>query len=140
MEETDFVSIAMSLGISHQIATSQRKTEQIKEIANKVPTDRNELADCMIPEHFQKEYGDRLLKNINHYIKSENLEGIIDARPKKKSKREVAPESKPLQIIDDEFDDGIDYAAIEMPVTQPSGVASSSNSNAKKSTESSYFS
>ena len=117
------------------------KTEQIKEIANKAPTDRNELADCMLPEHFQKEYGDRLLKNINAYIKSEKLQEIIEARPKKKSKRDVASESKTLEIFDDEFDDGIDYAAIEMPVTQASGKNMASLSDSKnKSTESSYFS
>jgi bisphosphoglycerate-dependent phosphoglycerate mutase len=61
----------------------------MKEIAAKVPTSRDELAECQIPEHFQEEYGDRLLKNINAYIESENLHEIIERRPRKKLKRKM---------------------------------------------------
>ena len=59
----------------------------MKEIASKVPTTSDELAECMVPEHFQKEYGERLLKNINAYIESENLREIIEKQPRKKQKR-----------------------------------------------------
>jgi len=88
----------------------------------------------MLPENFQKEYGDRLLKNINAYIESEKLQScIVENRRTKKRKRDDV-------IVVDEFDDGIDYAAIELPVTQNSGEPSASSSGSKlKSKKSSYF-
>ncbi|KAK1735578.1 ATP-dependent DNA helicase, RecQ family [Skeletonema marinoi] len=107
--------------------------EQTKEIATKVPTNLEELAECMLPENFQKEYGDRLLKNINAYIDSEKLHSCIENRPTKKHKRGDAPDSQDVIIVD-EFDDGIDYAAIELPVTQ-----NSSSDSKLKSKKSSYF-
>jgi ribonuclease D len=61
--------------------------DQTKEIATKVPTNLDELAECMVPKKFQEEYGDRLLKNINAYIKSENLQGFIENRPQKKQRK-----------------------------------------------------
>jgi hypothetical protein len=124
----------------HAIDWNILNGEQAKEIATKVPTNLEELAECMIPEHFQKEYGDRLLKNINAYIESEKLQGCIESRPAKKRKRE-APDSQDVIIVDDEFDDGIDYAAIAMPVSQSSGKpsAASSSDSKLKSKNSSYF-
>ena len=107
--------------------------DQAKEIATKAPTNLEELAECMLPENFQKEYGDRLLKNINAYIESEKLQSIVEKRRTKKRKRDDV-------IVVDEFDDGIDYAAIELPVTQNSGDQSASSSGSKlKSKKSSYF-
>ena len=94
-------------------------------VATQVPTKLEELADCELPENVQKQYGERLIKNINAYIEQENLHHIIQNRPKKKLKLAVEgndAESKPILIdihdSEDEFDDGIDYAAIEMPVTK----------------------
>ncbi len=108
--------------------------DQAKEIATKAPTNLDELAECMLPENFQKEYGDRLLKNINAYIESEKLQSVIEKRRTKKRKRDDV-------IVVDEFDDGIDYAAIELPITQNSGEqsASSSGSKLKSKKKSSYF-
>ena len=51
--------------------------EQMKEIAAKVPTTPDELAECMVPEHLQKEYGDRLLESINAFIESENIQDQV---------------------------------------------------------------
>jgi hypothetical protein len=119
--------------------------EQMKEIASKVPTTSDELAECMVPEHFQKEYGERLLKNINAYIESENLRDIIEKQPRKKQKRKGndAADQDVIVVDDDEFDDGIDYAAIEMPGSQNSGKQLSSSSGSKmsngESKKSSYF-
>ena len=114
--------------------------EQISEIANKAPTTLEEVADCMLPEHFQKEYGDRLLKNINAYIESEKLQGCIENRPRKKRKSDLSSGESQDVIILDEFDDGIDYAAIEMPGTQQSVKQSLSSPLSKlKSKKSSYF-
>ena len=112
---------------------------QTKEIATKVPTNKEELAECMLPENFQKEYGDRLLKNINAYIQSENLKKCIEERQAKKRKTDNASNGNDVIVVD-EFDDGIDYAAIELPATQNSGEPSSSSSASKlKSKKSSYF-
>ncbi len=57
-------------------------SEQMKEIAAKVPTTPDELAECLVPEHFQEEYGDRLLKCINAYIEYGNLYEVIAKRPR----------------------------------------------------------
>ena len=73
----------------------------MKEIAAKVPTNKEELAECMIPENFQKEYGDRLLKIINSYIEMENLQKCIDDRQAKKRKKDLEE--------DGEEDDNSDY-------------------------------
>ena len=59
------------------------------EVATKVPTTPDELAECMVPEYFEEEYGDRLLSVINAYIDSENLHEIIEKRPRKKLKRKM---------------------------------------------------
>ena len=116
-------------------------SNQAKEIAIKVPTNKEELAECMLPEKFQKEYGDRLLKNINHYIQQEKLQKCIEDRQAKKRKTDNASNDNNVIVVDDEFDDGIDYAAIELPATQNSGEpsASSSSTSKLKSKKSSYF-
>ena len=120
-------------------------SDAMQEIASKVPTTSDELAECMVPEHFQKEYGERLLKNINAYVESENLRGIIEKQPRKKQKRkgDDAADEDVIVVDDDEFDDGIDYAAIEMPGSQSSGKQLSSSSGSKmsngESKKSSYF-
>ena len=91
-------------------------------VAKLVPTQLDELVDCEIPENVQKQYGERLIKNINAYIEQENLLHFIQNRTKKKLKTTMEgndTESKPILIdiqdSDDEFDDGIDYAAINLP-------------------------
>ena len=96
-------------------------------VAKLVPTQIEELADCEIPENVQKQYGERLIKNINAYIEQENLLRFIQNRPKKKLKTTMEAddaENKPILIhiqdSDDEFDDGIDYAAINLPTGKPS--------------------
>ena len=38
----------------------------------------------MIPEFFQKEYGDRILKNINAFIESANLQDSESAKKRKR--------------------------------------------------------
>ena len=117
-------------------------SNQAKEIAIKAPTNKEELAECMLPENFQKEYGDRLLKMINAYIQQENLQKCIEDRQAKKRKTENSSNDNDVIVVDDEFDDGIDYASIELPATQNSGepsAASSSSTSKLKSKKSSYF-
>ena len=76
-------------------------SNQAKEIAAKAPTNKEELAECMLPENFQKEYGDRLLKNINAFIQQENLQKCIEDRQAKKRKKDSEE--------DCEEDDNSDY-------------------------------
>ncbi|KAL7445801.1 hypothetical protein ACHAXM_011372 [Skeletonema potamos] len=59
---------------------------QMKEVANKVPTNLDELAECNVSENFRKEYGARLVKNINACVESETLRGCFEKSPRKKRK------------------------------------------------------
>ena len=58
-------------------------------IANEVPTTIEELADFELPQNVIKQYGERLVKNFNAFIKQENLQKYIDARPQKKKQKTV---------------------------------------------------
>jgi hypothetical protein len=130
--------------------------QQMKAIASEAPTTMDELAGCGLPENVQKTYGERLLKNVNAYIDSENLQSSLANRPKKKSKADSIPvaasaagAAKPSVIdIDDsgdEFgDDGIDFSAIELPSSENPGTSitldeNKSISKLKSSKSSSYF-
>eukprot|EP00956_Cyclotella_meneghiniana_P023235 scaffold44786_cov61-Cyclotella_meneghiniana.AAC.11 len=61
-------------------------TDQIKHIAAKVPTTTEELTGCDLPENIVTTYGERLLKNINEFIETNDLQNCFDDHPKKKSK------------------------------------------------------
>jgi hypothetical protein len=77
-------------------------------VAKLVPTKIDELADCEIPENVQKQYGERLIKNINAYIEQENLLRFIQNRTKKKPKTTMEGndrESKPILIDIQDSDD-----------------------------------
>jgi hypothetical protein len=126
--------------------------QQVKVIAAQAPTTIEELGECGLPENVQKNYGERLLKNINTYIEMEKLESYLEARPKKKPKSDslsVAAEKAVhvINILDDsgdEFnDDGIDYSAIPLPSSQPSPDLKADRTKSKlkssKKTSSSYF-
>ena len=76
-------------------------SNQAKEIAIKVPTNKEELAECMLSDNFQKEYGDRLLKHINAYIQLNDLQKCIEDRQAKKRKKDSEE--------DCEEDDNSDY-------------------------------
>lgn len=97
--------------------------QKMANVATHVPTTLDELAECELPQNVQKQYGERLIKNINAYIEQEKLQKYIENRPKKKHKAAADmsnPESKPILIDvpdsdNDEFEDDIDYGAIEIP-------------------------
>ena len=89
-------------------------------IANEVPTTMEELADCELPQNVIKQYGERLIKNVNAFIEQENLQRYIDVRPKKKQKPNVVEDSKPsagskpiINVLDseDEFGNNDDEIA-----------------------------
>jgi ribonuclease D len=60
--------------------------QKMANVATLVPTTLDELADCELPQNVQKQYGERLIKNINAYIEQENLQHCVENRPKKKWK------------------------------------------------------
>ena len=126
-------------------------------LAAQVPTSMEDLS-CVagLGENVVKEYGERLVKNIKAFVEQENLQKYIDRRPAKKprttessssasatsgkkqsstNRTNVKSDSEPNAVIDidDEFDVGIDFGAIEIP----SSKASSSKKNQPK--KSSYF-
>lgn len=121
---------------------------QMTNVAKQVPTTIEELSDCELPQNVIKQYGERLVKNINAYIEQGKLQRYIENRPKKKqkttnvesnsdnqailldqSKQKTTNVARVIQVdqSDDEFaDDGIDWeSAVKMPVTQPNNAVSS---------------
>lgn len=104
-------------------------------ICNEVPTTVAELnALGVLGENVVKEYGERLVKNINAFIATENLKSYIDKRPPKRPKTSdskdrttkgsstITRKSTAIVAIPtngedefDEFDTGIDFGAIALP-------------------------
>jgi hypothetical protein len=128
--------------------------QKMANVATLVPTTLDELADCELPQNVQKQYGERLIKNINAYIEQEKLQKYVENRPSKKQKAAVdtnITESKPILIDvpdsdnDDEFEDGIDISAIEIPESSSQPNPYSQTKPAKmaesmpKAKKSSYF-
>lgn len=88
----------------------------------------------VLGENVVKEYGERLVKNINSFIATENLKSYIDKRPPKRHKtsdskdqatkgsstnthRSTTVVALPTNGQDefDEFETGIDFGAIALP-------------------------
>jgi ATP-dependent DNA helicase, RecQ family len=90
-------------------------------IASQVPLTIEELNDLgVIGENVVKEYGDRLIKNLNAFIEQNSLQKYT---MNKRRKIEVEPEPAPvphpnaashIMLDDDEFG-GIDFSSIEIP-------------------------
>jgi bloom syndrome protein len=99
----------------------------ISSLSNQVPTTTGELASLgVLGENIIKEYGDRLLKNINAFLEQEKLKGEIEAQGRpihKKGKWQAqqpqqqsqAPKKHNNDFPDDEYDCGIDFSAIDVP-------------------------
>lgn len=95
-------------------------------VASQVPTTVDELYHISgLGESVIKEYGERLVKNINAFVELEGLQEYLDKRPKKRPRTETAPAKKraaapkAADVIDvdadgDEFDTGIDFNAIRI--------------------------
>jgi hypothetical protein len=56
----------------------------VKRIAAEVPTTMDELATFGLSKHVLQTYGKRLLKNVNAYIESNNLQSYLENRTRKK--------------------------------------------------------
>ena len=96
---------------------------QTAAIAGHVPTSVEELnAIGILGENIIKEYGERLVKNINAFVESNNLRKYLDRRPP--NKRPMPPAKTPAKQqktppkkendCHDEFDVDIDYSLIDM--------------------------
>lgn len=94
-------------------------------IAKRVPTTVEELSELGLAENIEKEYGERLIKNVNAFVEMNNLHKYIE---KKRALRNVSKRQRvgnspkrsssrdPVVVdITDEFDNGIDYNAIDLP-------------------------
>mmetsp|Transcript_16862 Transcript_16862/g.31928 ORF Transcript_16862/g.31928 Transcript_16862/m.31928 type:complete len:1280 (-) Transcript_16862:2376-6215(-) len=103
-------------------------------IASHVPLTIEELTDLgVIGENVVKEYGDRLIKNLNAFIEQNNLQKYT---MNKRRKVEIASDPTPeppqnashIMLDDDEFD-GIDFSTIDIPEGPINTTAKSSYFN-----------
>lgn len=124
-------------------------------ISTQVPTSIEELSELgILGENVVKEYGERLIKNINAFVDKAKLQKYIDkhrASAKTKKRPRVTGSSKSPQkastapivvdMTDDEFDNGIDFSAIELPSssTTPTPTALSQTNSGKAHKKSAYF-
>ena len=106
----------------------------MSQLASDVPTSIEELSALgILGENVQKEYGERLVKNIKTYVEQEKLQHYLDKHQGRKRKlstsenvsRNITSASSAKKAMtknvvpvqnDDEFDIGIDFSQIEMPV------------------------
>jgi hypothetical protein len=76
----------------------------------------------LIGDKKMEEYGARIVKSIKIYVERENLELHLAKRPSKRPKTASEATNKPsssstvieINDDDDEFDNGIDYTAIDL--------------------------
>ena len=97
-------------------------------IASKVPLSIEELNELgVLGENVVKEYGDRLIKNLNAFIDQNDLHKYIKVRESKRRKVEKNTPSAPVtnDSLDVEFDDSIDFSSIELPDASFSSAKSS---------------
>lgn len=91
-------------------------------LAAQVPTSTKELAELgVLGENVVKEYGERLIKNINAFIQQEKLQKYLEHRKPKRTKsaKGSGKENSQNEYADsagvDPFDVGIDFSTIELP-------------------------
>jgi len=89
-------------------------------LSKQVPTSMGELSALgILGENVEKEYGERLVKNIKSFINQEDLQHYLDKREPKRVKKSATvkdqPEKETIIDAEDEFDTEIDFNAIEIP-------------------------
>lgn len=100
-----------------------------------------ELHDLgILGENKEKEYGERLVKNITSFVQMNNLGEYIDRHASKR--RKITPPSSEIatkraadtdvvDMTDDEFDAGINFDEIELPTeatkSTPAGASKTGN-------------
>jgi hypothetical protein len=146
------------------------------QLAAQVPTSMEELSDLgILGENVVNDYGERLVRNISSFVQQNNLEKYLERRAAKRPKVAGVTRSttsvgaaasstsssgaattsglatKGIGKENEDFDAGIDFAAIDLPTSTGNsgapGTASTAASGAKKAgkkstgggTKSSYF-
>ena len=96
-------------------------------IASQVPSSIDELNEIgVIGENVVKEYGDRLIKNLNAFVEQNDLQKYLKGKTRKRRKIDggksklpavVKTATSPINIDDDDadFDLDIDFNTIELP-------------------------
>lgn len=97
-------------------------------LALQAPTTVDELHFIEgLSENVIKEYGERLVKNINSFVELNELQEYLDKRPKKRpraaaptgdGKKKAVPKAPAIIDVDDEEDEfpcAIDFTTIEDP-------------------------
>jgi superfamily II DNA helicase RecQ len=95
-------------------------------IASQVPQTIDELNDLgVMGENVVKEYGDRLIKNLNAFVEQNDLQKYLEGKENKRRKLDAGNSktpaatkkvASPINIDDDDdFDLDIDFSAIELP-------------------------
>ena len=116
-------------------------------IASKVPLSLDELNDLgVLGENVVKEYGERLVKNINSFVEQNDLKKYMVNRVAKRPKTaESVPDNNttkqqqkdvPSTADIDEYECDIDFAAIPLPSSPP---VRSKLSMSRSKLKSSYF-
>jgi superfamily II DNA helicase RecQ len=101
--------------------------EQVKSIAFHAPMTIDELKACPdISDKKVGEYGARIVKAVSSYVKNNNLEEFVHKRQSKRPKTATGANKMSSAVAtsvividdddDDEFDEDIDYAAINLDV------------------------
>jgi len=70
----------------------------IRNISSRLPTSKSGLVLCGVTKDVLGDYGDRIIQIVTSYVNKHNLQMYVD---------KVESE--------DEFEDGIDYSAIQLP-------------------------
>lgn len=97
----------------------------MRTLANQVPTSMEELTALgILGENVVKEYGERLVKNINSFLQQNDLQEYISRRAPKRSKSDresgassASCNSYQTALVDltEEYEFGVDLSAVELP-------------------------
>lgn len=139
------------------------------QLAAQVPTSMEELSDLgILGENVINDYGERLVRNISSFVQQNNLEKYLERRAAKRPKviaggADAAPTTRGTTAAgsashsvmatkgtgkeNEDFDAGIDFAAIDLPTGNSGAVAAAATgakmagkkSSSSGGTKSSYF-
>lgn len=91
----------------------------VKQVALRAPTTVEELRDMSVAgDNVIKDYGEQLVRAVNRFIEENDLGHCVVERPAKKLKSTASSADSAVVkhgANEDEFDAGIDFAAIEIP-------------------------
>ena len=133
--------------MSHNIITN---------IAKQVPTTVDELSELGLADAIEKEYGERLVKNVNAFVEMNNLHKYIEQKRKNSqasSKRQkihktptqnVSKHAMASNVVDmtddcDKYNNGIDFNTFKLPAIANQAPAVATLPKVSAHNTSSYF-